>query len=145
MKNVITQLNQIQSDAHAMFVKVHNYHWNVKGMQFYAIHNKTEEIYNDMATLYDDMAERAIQLGGQAVLSMSEIIKITRIEEEKENNFDAKSVVSSLIKDFEYLKGAFETLSHVAEEAGDKTTVAMADEKIARFEKELWMMKASLA
>ena len=145
MKNVITQLNQIQSDAHAMFVKVHNYHWNVKGMQFYAIHNKTEEIYNDMATLYDDMAERAIQLGGQAVLSMSEIIKITRIEEEKENNFDAKSVVSSLIKDFEYLKGAFETLSHVAEEAGAKTTVAMADEKIARFEKELWMMKASLA
>lgn len=145
MKEVIAQLNQIQADAQAMFVKVHNYHWNVKGMQFYAIHNKTEEIYNEMAVIYDDMAERAIQVGGQAILRMSDIINITKIEEEKASSFDAKDVVIAIVKDYEYFKAAFEALANVAEAAGDKTTAAMADEKVAGFEKELWMMKASLA
>ena len=44
MKNVVTQLNQLQADAHSLFVAFHDYHWNVKGLQFFSIHEYTENL-----------------------------------------------------------------------------------------------------
>ena len=57
MSKVIKQLKQIQADAHALYIKVHNYHWNVKGMDFHPVHAYTEGLYNEMSVLFDDMAE----------------------------------------------------------------------------------------
>jgi starvation-inducible DNA-binding protein len=145
MENVISLLNQIQADAQALYVKVHNYHWNVKGMYFYAIHNKTEEIYNHLATVYDDMAERAIQLGGKAVLTMDAIKNLTKIKEESGESFDGVYVLKSIIDDYKYLKDQFKALAEAAGEADDSTTVAMAEDEIALLEKEIWMLSASVA
>ncbi len=145
MSTVISQLNQIQADAHALYVKIHNYHWNIKGMQFYPIHNKTEEIYDKLGVLYDDLAERAIQLGGKAVLTLGAIVSLAKIKEEKGDSFDAKYVVESIIKDFRYLKGKFQELATAADEVNDSTTVAMAEEEVAYLEKELWMLGATIA
>lgn len=145
MKNVISLLNQIQADAHALYVKVHNYHWNIKGMHFYPIHNKTEEIYDYLAGIYDDVAERAIQLGGKAVLTMGAIASLTGIKEESGESFEGRYVLERIIEDFSYLKGKFQELAAAADELGDSTTVALAEEQIAHFEKEIWMLKASVA
>lgn len=145
MSKVVNQLNQIQADAHALYVKVHNYHWNIKGMHFYPIHNKTEEIYDKLGELYDDLAERAIQLGGKAVLTIGSIVALTKIEEEKGDSFDSKYVLGSIIKDFQYLKGKFQELAAIADEVDDSTTVAMAEEEVAYLEKELWMLGASIS
>ncbi|MCG3720027.1 DNA starvation/stationary phase protection protein, partial [Aliarcobacter butzleri] len=49
MSNVIKQLKQIQADAHALYVKIHNFHWNVKGMDFHPVHSYTEGVYNQMS------------------------------------------------------------------------------------------------
>ncbi len=54
MSQVITQLKQLQADSHALYIKIHNYHWHVKGMDFMPVHEQTEEIYNEMSVLYDD-------------------------------------------------------------------------------------------
>jgi starvation-inducible DNA-binding protein len=143
--NVITLLNQIQADSHALFVKIHNYHWNIKGMHFYPIHNKTEEIYDKMAEIYDDTAERAIQLGGKAVLTTGKLVEITNIEEEKGESFDSRYVLENIIKDFTYLKGKFKELANAADEANDSTTVGFAEDEIAHLEKEIWMLGASVA
>lgn len=48
---VTKQLLQMQADAHHLWVKFHNYHWNVKGLQFYSIHEYTEKAYEEMAEL----------------------------------------------------------------------------------------------
>jgi len=145
MKNVISLLNQIQADAHALYVKVHNYHWNIKGMHFYPIHNKTEEIYNHLSEVYDDTAERAIQLGGKAVLTMGAIASLTAIKEESGESFESRYVLERIIEDFNYLKGKFQELAAAADELGDSTTVAMAEEEVANLEKEIWMLSASVA
>jgi starvation-inducible DNA-binding protein len=145
MKNVILLLNQIQADAHALYVKVHNYHWNIKGMHFYPIHNKTEEIYNHLAEVYDDAAERAIQLGGKAILTMGAIASLTAIKEESGDSFEGRYVLGQIIEDFKYLKGKFQELARAADEIGDSTTVAMAEDEIANLEKEIWMLSASVA
>src|SRR5574344_289702 len=142
MSKVINQLKQIQADAHALYVKLHNYHWNVKGMDFHPVHAYTEGLYNDMSVMYDDMAERAIILGGKPYLTSQELIDATKIECEKGDSFKSKEIVEKVIKDSEYLLKAFKKLSKLASEEEDKGTEAMADDKVAQLEKNLWMLNS---
>lgn len=139
-KKVIEQLKQIEVDANALFVKLHNYHWNIKGLQFYSVHEYTEKLYDMMSDVYDDTAERILQLGEKPVVTIEDIIKLTKIKTEKESSFDTKYVVENIIKDLEYMLKSWKKLSDIADEAKDKATVAMADEQIAILEKELWMV-----
>ncbi|NKQ41063.1 MAG: DNA starvation/stationary phase protection protein [Sulfurovum sp.] len=142
MSKVVTQLKQLQADAHALFIKTHNYHWNVKGMDFYPVHNQTEEIYNTMSVLYDDTAERVIQLGDKPYLTMGQLMKATKIKEETKDSFRSKYVVESIINDFKYLCKSFGKLSTASEDANDKTTAAFADDNVAILEKQIWMLGA---
>lgn len=144
MSKVITQLKQLQADAHALFIKMHNYHWNVKGMDFFPVHNQTEEIYNTMSTLYDDTAERVLQLGGKPHLTMSELAKATKIKEETKDSFRSIEVVKSIIAEYKYLCKSFSKLSDIAEKEGDKTTTAFADDNVTSLEKQLWMLGAMI-
>ena len=73
MSSVVKQLKQIQADANALYVKIHNYHWNVKGMDFHPVHAYTEGLYNQMSVLYDDAMERAIILGEKPYLTMQNL------------------------------------------------------------------------
>lgn len=144
MSKVTKNLKQLQADAHALFVKIHNYHWNVKGMDFAPVHLKTEEIYNTMATLYDDAAERVIQLGGKPYLTLDDLAKATNIKTEKNDTFKSKEVVKNIIADYKYLHKLFQELSDDADKANDKTTAAFADDNVAVLEKELWMLDSMI-
>jgi len=141
---VIEQLKNIQADANALFVKIHNYHWNIKGIQFPGIHAYTEVLYDKLATIYDDTAERILQLEGKPILTLEEIAKTTRIKTEKGDSFDAKYVLDNIYKDFSFLLDSFKELSAAADEANDKASAAYADEQTAEFEKELWKLRQTL-
>ncbi len=144
MSNVVKQLNQIQADAYVMFLKLHNFHWNVKGMEFHAIHEYTESAYNQMSELFDEMAERALQLGKKALVLNADLMQKAKIKEVKAGSFDAKTVLNALEKDYEYFIKAFKALSKEADKNADSTTVAMADENIAKLEKEVWILRSTL-
>lgn len=145
MSKVITKLNQIQADVFALNVKFHNYHWNVKGSQFHAIHNVTEEAYNVLFELFDEVAERAIQLGGKALTCPKMLIEMTKVDKIDEDSFTCKEVVELIKKDYEYLLKQFSELAKLADEDGDRATAAMCDEYIAKYEKEIWMLTQTLA
>ncbi|MDR3177518.1 MAG: DNA starvation/stationary phase protection protein [Campylobacteraceae bacterium] len=137
-------MKSIQADAIALFVKIHNYHWNIKGLQFASVHSYTEELYDKVATIYDDTAERILQLGSKPILTLDDIVKITKIKTEKEDSFDTKYVIENIYKDFTYLLEEFKNLSKAADEEGDKATAAYADDQTKEFEKELWKLKQTL-
>ncbi|MFV0562745.1 Dps family protein [Malaciobacter mytili] len=145
MKNSILQLKVIQASSLVMFTKIHNYHWNIKGMQFFPIHEMTEKIYEQFSTLYDDAAERILQLGEKPLVLLDEIKNTSVIKEDSKTDFDAKYVFENILNDFETLLKEFKVLSKTACENEDNTTVAFADEKVAHLEKNIWMIKASLA
>lgn len=140
MSKVVKQLKQIQSDAHAMYIKIHNYHWNVEGMDFFPVHNQTEAIYNEMSKLFDDAAERVIQLGEKPYLTIGELAKSTKIKEETNSSFRSKEIVNSILEDYKYLLESFKQLSQVAGEKGDKTTEMFADDNVSKLEKDIWML-----
>ncbi|AXX91521.1 DNA starvation/stationary phase protection protein [Malaciobacter molluscorum LMG 25693] len=140
MSKVVESLKQIQADAHALYIKMHNYHWNIKGMDFFPVHSHTEEIYNSMSVLYDDTAERILQLGEKPYLTIKQLADATKIETETKDSFNSKEIVVSIIKEYNYLLNEFKHLSKVASENADKTTETFADDKIAKFEKDVWLM-----
>lgn len=143
MSNVIQQLKQLSADANVMFTKLHNFHWNVKGLQFFAVHELTEQAYNNFALIYDDLAERVLQLGDKPYVTLHQILEVTRIKEEESQSFSPEYVINALLEDYQYFLGAFKELSNLASE--DATTMAYADEQVAKLEKEIWMLRASVA
>lgn len=142
MTQIHESLQLLMADALVMFTKVHNYHWNVRGPQFYGIHARTEEIYEQFATMYDDIAERILQLEGKPLVTLKDVLARTRLKEETETQFTAERVVKSLISDFDHFLNEFKKLEKIADT--DSTTVAYAQEQIAGFEKQLWMLKSNL-
>ena len=142
MSKVISQLNKIQADAHALYVKFHDIHWNVKGIQFFSIHEYTEKAYDDMHEIFDAVAERAIMLGGKAVVKAEELAKLTCIKHEPKGSYDTIEALKIVREDYKHLLGEFKKLDELAE--GDTTTQAYAQEQIANYEKAIWMLDATL-
>jgi starvation-inducible DNA-binding protein len=142
---LVTLLNKTLADVQVFYVKLHNYHWNVKGMNFKPIHEMTEAYYDHFAKQYDDIAERILQLGSKPFSTMKDYLANASIKEELGNDFDGKTVLSNVLADFEYLNAQFKAISNHANEAGDVPTAAMADENNAFLQKQIWMIKASLA
>ncbi|WP_276882563.1 Dps family protein [Campylobacter cuniculorum] len=142
--SVTKQLLQLQADAHSLWVKFHNYHWNVKGFQFFSIHEYTEKAYEDMAELFDNCAERVLQLKEKAIVDAEILNKNAKSPKIQKDCFSANEVIELIKKDYEYLLNEFKKLDKESEKAGDTTTVAFAQENIAKYEKSLWMLEATL-
>lgn len=145
MSKVTEKLLQLQADTHSLWIRFHNYHWNVKGLQFWAIHSYTEEAYESLATLFDDIAERILQLKEKALVcpkAMSEKAKVAKIDKDC---FSASEVLEFVREDYKYLLKEFKSLDEIASEAGDVSTSNLAQDKIAELEKSLWMLDSALA
>ena len=137
-------LNKNLANLELIYVKLHNYHWNVRGMNFKQVHELTESYYEYFAKQYDDVAERILQLGGKPLSSMKDYLVAASIQEEIKNDFDGKFVLNSVLKDFELLNSEFKEISKAAGDAEDVPTTNIADGNIAWLEKQIWMIKASL-
>lgn len=142
--SVTKQLLQLQADAHSLWVKFHNYHWNVKGLQFFSIHEYTEKAYEDMATLFDDCAERALQLGEKVYIDPSKLTQMSNISKLEKDCFTPVDVLNYIREDYKYLLAEFKKLDKLASENDDITTSAFAQENIAKYEKAIWMLNSSL-
>ncbi|MCX2683821.1 DNA starvation/stationary phase protection protein [Campylobacter sp. MIT 21-1685] len=142
--SVIKQLLQLQADSHHLWIKFHNYHWNVKGLQFFSIHEYTEKAYEEMAELFDNCAERVLQLGGKAIICRKTLIETSKSPKVDKECFTPVEVLELLTKDYEYLLAEFKKLNKEAEKVEDTTTASFAQENIAKYEKLLWMLSASL-
>ncbi|HDZ5029644.1 TPA: DNA starvation/stationary phase protection protein [Campylobacter jejuni] len=142
--SVIKQLLQMQADAHHLWVKFHNYHWNVKGLQFFSIHEYTEKAYEEMAELFDSCAERVLQLGDKAITCQKVLMENAKSPKVEKNCFTPLEVVELIKQDYEYLLAEFKKLNEVAEKENDTTTADFAQENIAKYEKSLWMIGATL-
>ncbi|MDL0088999.1 Dps family protein [Campylobacter gastrosuis] len=142
MSKVIAQLNQIQADAHALYVKFHDLHWNVKGIQFFSVHEYTEKAYDDMSEIFDAVAERALMLGGRPVVKQDELLKLSHVKYDVKDSYTPTEVLELVLADYKHLLAEFKKLDELAE--GDSTTQTYAQDEIAKYEKAIWMLNATL-
>lgn len=138
-------LKQLQADSLVFFMKVHNFHWHVKGRDFPQVHSATQEIYETFADVFDDLAERIIQLGGVPYVTLKDALGIAKVKEESKTTFKSQEVLEAVLEDYKYFLAQFKQLSKIASEAEDIATQGYADSQIAHLEKAIWMINAQLA
>lgn len=144
-KEIINALKQIQADSVVFYMKIHNLHWNVHGMNFRQIHEATEIIYEKFADVFDDCAERIIQLGNQPFVRLQDCINASKIKEIDTTKFSSTEVLKILFDDFKYFKEAMDKLLKIANDHNDNVTADYASDMLAYLEKELWMLKVQMS
>ncbi|MCR6594616.1 Dps family protein [Campylobacter insulaenigrae] len=142
--SVTKQLLQLQADAHSLWIKFHNYHWNVKGLQFFSVHEYTEKAYEEMAQLFDECAERVLQLGEKAIICPNKLLENAGAPKTQKECFTPVEVLELIREDYKYLLSEFKKLNEVSEKASDTTTAAFAQENITKYEKVLWMLNSTI-
>jgi starvation-inducible DNA-binding protein len=136
-------LNKQVANWNVLFVKLHNYHWNVKGPHFFTLHEKFEEFYEEAATHIDELAERILALGAQPVGTMKEYLAVASIEEATSNE-TAEQMVQAIANDFEKMLGELKEGIEVTGDAGDDVSEGMLADIHGDLEKHVWMLKAFL-
>jgi starvation-inducible DNA-binding protein len=140
---LVEQLNQNVADLHLVYIKLHNYHWNVKGPQFFQLHKLTEGFYEHIAELFDEVAERILQLGEQPLSTVRDYLQQAKIKEPNSAVSNPEHVISGIVDDFGYLLEQYKSILKVAEQQDDVGTANLVSEPIDWLEKSLWMLKAS--
>lgn len=141
--NLIPILNKQIANWSVLFVKLHNYHWYVKGNQFFTLHLKFEELYNEAALHIDNLAERVLAIKGQPLATMKDYLSTSSVAEAKGNE-SANEMVAEIIRDFETVIGELKEGMKAAEEANDETTGDMLLAIHTSLEKHVWMLSSFL-
>ena len=119
-------------------------HWNLKGLQFAALHPLFETFAEDLGEFNDSLAERAVTLGARAYGTVRQVAKVSKLPELPETTRDVAFVELLADRIEKYLEGA-QDARRVAEKHGDTDTVELLTTVILRFEKHGWFLRASLA
>ncbi|MGM8851405.1 Dps family protein [Salinicola halophyticus] len=137
------RLNSLLANYQVFYMNTRGYHWNVKGEQFFELHAKFEEIYTDLLTKVDEVAERILTLGYQPLHAYSDYVKISQIQEDKQAA-DGKQCVRGLVEGFQVLIELQRELLSQASDADDEGTASLASDYIREQEKTVWMLNAYL-
>ncbi|WP_323876347.1 Dps family protein [Aeromonas veronii] len=138
------ELNKLLASYQILYMNVRGFHWNIRGNQFFELHLKFEEIYNDLLLKVDALAERILTLDGVPMHSFSDYLKVSTIPEQK-GLHDGRACVESLLDSFRELLVAQRRILGQAAEAGDEGTASILSDYVQQQEKLVWMLRAYLA
>jgi starvation-inducible DNA-binding protein len=144
LEGVVNTLNRVLSDAHVLYVKTRNYHWNVTGMQFHSLHVLLEQQYTQLATAIDEIAEHVRSRGGRALGTMAEFLQHAQLKEHVEYP-DARGMIKELLHDHEeVIRFLRESIDRCDDEFKDVTTSDFLTGLARDHEKMAWMLRAHL-
>ena len=141
---IADQLARLLADSYSLYLKTHNYHWNVSGPQFNSLHLMFEEQYTELATAIDTIAERIRALGIPAPGSYSEFGRLTAIEEARGGE-SAEEMVRQLVIGQETLARTARQAFPIADDANDQPTADLLTQRLQIHEKNAWMLRSMLA
>ena len=140
---VVSGLSRLLADSYALYVKSHNFHWNVTGPMFPQLHALFEEHYTELAQAVDEVAERIRQLGARAPGSFAEFQRLTRVRD-AEGAPSAKEMVRVAQGDHEAVAQSARAVLAAAQAASDDASVDLATERLRVHEKSAWMLRSIL-
>ena len=142
-KAIADGLSRLLADSYTLYLKTHNYHWNVTGPMFNTLHLMFETQYTELALAVDLIAERIRALGVHAPGSYAAFAKLSSIaESEKVPN--AMEMVADLVKGQEAVVRTARSVFPLAEKAHDEATADLLTQRIQLHEKTAWMLRSLL-
>ena len=142
-KVVVEAASKLLADSYTLYLKTHNYHWNVTGPMFETLHLMFERQYNELALAVDLIAERIRALGFPAPGSYAEFGKLTAIKEES-GVPDAKSMIRDLLDGQETVVRTARSVFPAVEKAHDEPTADLLTQRMQVHEKAAWMLRSLL-
>lgn len=142
-KNIANALNYLLADSYMLYLKTHNYHWNITGIHFQPLHAMFEEQYTELAEAIDVIAEQIRSLGRFAPGSFKAYSKLTSIKEEEDVPTDVEMIKRLLEANEAVIRTARKVLPF-CEEAGDEASLDLATERIKVHSKVAWMLRSHL-
>ncbi|WP_139840730.1 Dps family protein [Gottfriedia acidiceleris] len=142
-KTTVDVLNKQIADWNILFVKLHNYHWYVKGPNFFTLHTKFEEFYNEASLHIDELAERVLIIGGKPLATMREYLDTSSLKEANKN-ITSDEMVQDITKDYNYLIEELKDGMEIAEFENDSVTHDLLLAIREQLAKHVWMLTAYL-
>lgn len=142
-KATAAALAKVLADSYTLYLKTHNFHWNVTGPGFVNLHTQFEGQYTELAAAVDEIAERIRALGHPAPGSYAAFGKLTGLKEET-GVPKATEMVRQLAEDNEYLVRACREALAVAQKAGDDESVDLMVTRMEVHGKNAWMLRSQL-
>lgn len=137
-------LQKYLSNLAVLNIKLHNIHWNVVGGQFMEVHNFTEEVYDKFFGDLDEVAELLKMKGEMPLSTITEYVKNATIKEVEAREFSIKESLEIIREDFQLMKDLAVEIRNTADEEGDFETVAIFEDYVAYYSKNLWFLDSML-
>ncbi len=142
-KAIAEGLSGLLADTYTLYLKTHNFHWNVKGQMFSSLHLMFETQYTELALAVDEIAERIRALGFAAPGSYAAFGALTTIKE-AQGGEKAMDMVAQLAADHEALSARARAVFPAVEEAGDQPSADLLTRRMEIHEKTAWMLRSIL-
>ncbi|MCY3618323.1 MAG: DNA starvation/stationary phase protection protein [Acidimicrobiaceae bacterium] len=137
-------LSRLLADSYTLYLKTHNYHWNVVGPMFNTLHLMFEEQYTELALAVDQIAERIRALGEPAPGSYREFASLSSVSEEDDQP-DANEMIRRLVAGQEAVVRTARSVFAATEQAGDEASADLLTQRMQVHEKTAWMLRSLLA
>ena len=137
-------LSKLLADSYTLYLKTHNFHWNVEGPLFNTLHLMFEGHYTELATAVDEIAERIRAIGVKAPGSYSAYAALASVTE-AEGNESAEEMIRQLVVGQETVVRTAREAFTAAEDANDEPTADLLTQRMQIHEKNAWMLRSMLA
>jgi starvation-inducible DNA-binding protein len=143
-REIAEGLSKLLADTYTLYLKTHNFHWNVTGPMFQTLHLMFEQQYNELALAVDLIAERIRALGFPAPGTYKEFSKLSSISEE-EGTPTADEMIRKLVEGQEAVVRTARSVFPVVDRANDEPTADLLTQRMQVHEKTAWMLRSLLA
>ena len=143
-KNLFEKLNKYLADTGVMYIKLHNLHWNVSGVQFKAVHEYLEAIYDVFTENMDEIAELLRMHGEYPAASLKDFLALSDVKELASEKVGIKQALSIVLEDLSTLKQKAVEIRADADEDDVFDVVAMMEEQSAYYQKTIWFISSML-
>ena len=143
-REIAEGLSNVLADTYTLYLKTHNYHWNVTGPMFQTLHLMFETQYNELALAVDLIAERIRALGEPAPGTYRQFAELSAIEEDTDQP-DAEEMIRRLVVGQETVARTARSVFDVVERANDQPTADLLTQRLQVHEKTAWMLRSMLA
>ena len=143
-KEIADSLSKLLADSYTLYLKTHNFHWNVTGPMFQTLHLMFEAQYTELALAVDLIAERIRALGVFAPGSYSDFARLSSIKESAGAPPKARDMITQLVEGQEAVVRTARAALVVAERGDDESTLDVLTQRIQLHEKTAWMLRSLL-
>lgn len=142
-KVLAKKLNELLANYQIFYLNTRGFHWNIKGKEFFELHAKFEELYNDSVLKIDEIAERILTLGHTPLHTYSDYLKLSTVKEAK-NVSNGAIAVKEILNAYAVLLPLERELLNLAGDSNDEGTNSLMSDYIREQEKLIWMYSAYL-